>query len=125
MIRKIVVAACVMVAGLTPVRAGQQDSTLKIMSQNVDAGTDLGYALYGLQQPDPRPYIDLTLAAVDASFIPERASLLAEEIASHMPHLVALQDVTLWRTGSTPATATTVRYDQLELLMAALKGLGA
>ena len=125
MIRKIVVAACVMVAGLTPVRAGQQDSTLKVMTQNMDAGTDLGYALYGLQQPDPRPYIDLTLAEVDASFIPERARLLAAEIASRMPHLVALQEVTLWRTGSTPATATTVRYDQLELLMTALKGLGA
>ena len=84
-----------MVASLTPVRAGQQDSTLKVMTQNMDAGTDLGYALFGLQQPDPRPYIDLTLAEVDASFIPERARLLAAEIASRMPHLVALQEVTL------------------------------
>lgn len=125
MIRKIVVTACVMLACLTPVRAAQQNPTLKVMTQNMDAGTDLGYALFGLQQSDPRPYIDLTLAEVDASLIPQRASLLAAEIASGMPHLVALQEVTLWRTGPTPATATVVRYDQLELLMTALKGLGA
>jgi hypothetical protein len=91
----------------------------------MDASTDLGYALYGLQQPDPRPYIDLTMAEVEASLIPKRAGLLAAEIASRMPHLVTLQKVTLWRTGPTPATATTVRYDQLKLLMTALKGLEA
>jgi endonuclease/exonuclease/phosphatase family metal-dependent hydrolase len=125
MIRKILAAVCVMLACLAPVIAAQKDSTFKVMTQNMDAGTDLGFALYGLQQPDPRPYIDLTLAEVDASLVPKRAGLLAAEIASRKPHLVALQEVTLWRTGTTPATATTVRYDQLELLMAALKGLRA
>jgi endonuclease/exonuclease/phosphatase family metal-dependent hydrolase len=125
MIRKIAVAVCVMLAFLAPAPAAQQNSTFKVMTQNMDAGTDLGYALYGLTQPDPRPYIDLTLAEVDASMIPVRAGLLAAEIASRMPHLVTLQEVTLWRTGTTPATATTVRYDQLELLMTALKGLNA
>jgi endonuclease/exonuclease/phosphatase family metal-dependent hydrolase len=78
-----------------------------------------------MQQPDPRPYIDLTLDEVDASGLPARASLLATEIAARMPHLVSLQEVTLWRTGATPETATTVRYDQLELLMRSLKGLAA
>jgi endonuclease/exonuclease/phosphatase family metal-dependent hydrolase len=125
MIRKIIATTCVMLACLAPVSAAQQDSTFKVMTQNMDSGTDLGYALYGLQQPDPRPYIDLTLAEVDASAISDRASYLASEIASEKPHLVSLQEVTLWRTGSTPATATTVRYDQLELLMTALKSLGA
>ncbi len=125
MIRRIVAVACAMLAFLAAVPAAQRESSVKVMTQNMDAGTDLGFALYGIQQPDPRPYIDLTLAEVDASMIPERASLLAAEIASHMPHLVTLQEVTLWRTGSNPATATLVRYDQLELLMTALKGLGA
>jgi endonuclease/exonuclease/phosphatase family metal-dependent hydrolase len=103
----------------------QQTPTIKIMTQNMDAGTDLGYALYGLQQPDPRPYVDLTLAEVDASGIPARANDLAAEIAARSPHIVSLQEVTLWRTGPTPATATTVRYDQLQLLMSALADLGA
>ena len=62
MIRRIVAAVGVMLAYLAPVRAAQQNSTVEVMTQNMDAGTDLGYALFGLQQPDPRPYIDLTLA---------------------------------------------------------------
>ena len=125
MIRKIVFAACVLLVCRATVCAAQQNSTFKVMTQNMDAGTDLGFALYGLQQPDPRPYVDLTLAEVDASAIPERAGYLAQEIATDMPSIVSLQEVTLWRTGSTPATATTVRYDQLQLLMTALGELGA
>lgn len=110
---------------LASLSQAQQNPTIKIMTQNMDAGTDLGFALFGLQQPDPRPYIDLTLAEVDASNIPARANALAAEIAVQMPHIVSLQEVTLWRTGPTPDTATTVRYDQLQLLMAALADLGA
>ena len=125
MLRRTAVAACVFLACLGWGPAAQTGSTFQVMTQNMDAGTDLGYALFGLQQPDPRPFIDLTLAEVDASLIPARASLLAQEIASKMPHLVTLQEVTLWRTGLTPATATTVRWDQLELLMTTLNGLGA
>jgi endonuclease/exonuclease/phosphatase family metal-dependent hydrolase len=125
MIRRLIAVACVMLAWLAPVSAAQQDPTFKVMTQNMDAGTDLGFALYGLQQSDPRPFIDLTLAEVDASAIPARASYLATEIAAEKPHIVSLQEVTLWRTGSTPATATTVRYDQLQLLMEALESLGA
>jgi len=125
MIRKIIVIAFVVFGCLASADAAQQESTVLVMTQNMDAGTDLGYALYGLQQPDPRPYVDLTLAEVDASSIPARASLLATEIAANMPHLVTLQEVTLWRTGPTPTTATTVRYDQLELLMTALQEIGA
>jgi hypothetical protein len=48
MIRKIVAAACLMLACLAPVSGAQQDSTFRVMTQNMDAGTDLGYALYGL-----------------------------------------------------------------------------
>ena len=124
MARKAISLVFVLLSYLATITA-QQNPTLKVMTQNMDAGTDLGYALFGLQQPDPRPYIDLTLAEVDASGIPHRASILAAEIAIEKPHLVALQEATLWRTGSTPATATTVRYDQLQLLMTALGELGA
>ncbi len=125
MIRKIVVSTCIMLACLAPAPAAQKETTFKVMTQNMDAGTDLGYALFGLTQIDPRPFVDLTLAEVDASLIPARAGALAEQIASRSPHLVALQEVTLWRTGATPATATDVRWDQLESLTTALKELGA
>ncbi len=125
MTRRLAVTLCLVLSLLAPVWAAQQDSTLTVMTQNMDAGTDLGYALFGLQQPDPRPFVDLTLAEVQASLIPARAGVLAQQIASGMPHVVALQEVTLWRTGPTPAAADVVLYDQLELLMAALEDLGA
>jgi endonuclease/exonuclease/phosphatase family metal-dependent hydrolase len=41
------------------------------------------------------------------------------------PDMVALQEVTLWRTGPTPETATHVLYDQLKLLLRALARHGA
>lgn len=125
MLRTMRAAALVLIACLATLSAAQQNATIKIMTQNMDAGTDLGFALYGLQQPDPRPYIDLTLNEVDASGIPERATYLASEIAAQMPQIICLQEVTLWRTGPTPDTATTVRYDQLQLLMSALESVDA
>lgn len=125
MLRKVRVAGFLILFSLTTFAISQQNPTIKIMTQNMDSGTDLGFALFGLTQPDPRPYIDITLEEVDASGIPARANALATDIAARLPHIVSLQEVTLWRTGPTPATATTVRYDQLQLLMSALAGLGA
>lgn len=125
MLRSFRAAALALVACMAVFAAAQQAPTIKIMTQNMDAGTDLGFALFGLGQPDPRPYVDLTLMEVDASDIPARATYLAAEIADQKPHIVALQEVTLWRTGPTIETATTVRYDQLELLTTALQSLGA
>jgi endonuclease/exonuclease/phosphatase family metal-dependent hydrolase len=125
MFRRSFVPAVAAIVWMASIAAAQQNPTIKIMTQNMDAGTDLGYALYGLQQPDPRPYIDLTLAEIETSYIPERAGKLATEIASDQPYLVSLQEATLWRTGATTDTATNVLYDQLDLLMTALAADGA
>ncbi len=92
------------------------EAVVKIMTQNMDAGTDLGFVL-ALEVPEG---VDLTLEEIQASNIPQRANLLAKKIASEKPHMVALQEVTLWRTGPTPETATHVLYDQLKLLLRAL-----
>jgi endonuclease/exonuclease/phosphatase family metal-dependent hydrolase len=99
----------------------QNEATVNIMSQNMDSGTDLGFvlALGGTAES-----VDLTLAEIMASNIPERADLLAAQIAAEQPQIVALQEVTLWRTGPTPETATQTLYDQLELLLAALVNHG-
>src|ERR1035437_9956071 len=65
---------------------------ITVMTRNMDAGTDLNYIL-------------------------ARASRLADEIATHKPDLIALQEVTLWRTGPLlQPPATEVLYDQLDLL---------
>ncbi len=92
------------------------ESGVTIMTQNVYAGTSLGFAL-ALGAPEG---IDLTLAEIQASHIPERADLLARKIAGEQPDMVALQEVALWRVGPTPETATRVLYDQLKLLLRAL-----
>jgi endonuclease/exonuclease/phosphatase family metal-dependent hydrolase len=65
--------------------------------------------------------VDLTLAEVVASDIPQRANQLAARIAAEKPDIVGLQEVGLWRFGFTPATANFVLYDQLEILLATLR----
>lgn len=99
---------------------GPNETIVKIMTQNMDAGTDLGFVV-ALGAPEG---VDLTLAEIQASHIPERADLLARKIAREQPDMVALQEVTLWRTGPTPETATHVLYDQLKLLLQALARRG-
>jgi endonuclease/exonuclease/phosphatase family metal-dependent hydrolase len=65
------------------------------------------------------------LREVTANDFPTRARGLAEEILATKPDLVGLQEVALWRTGPPslapvlggPLTASTVRYDYLQLLL--------
>jgi len=101
---------------------GSGEAVVKIMTQNMYAGTSLGFVLAFLGAPEG---VDLTLEEIQASHIPERADLLAAKIAAKRPDMVALQEVTLWRTGPTPETATHVLYDQLKLLLRALARRGA
>ena len=92
-----------------------------VMTRNMDAGTDLNYILGATDQASFALGMAATLAEVKASGIPERAARLADEIAAHRPDLIALQEVTLWRTGAImQPPATEVLYDQLDLLMAEL-----
>jgi Endonuclease/Exonuclease/phosphatase family len=68
------------------------------------------------------------LREVTANDFPTRANGLAQEILATKPDLVGLQEVALWRTGppslapvlGAPLTASTVRYDYLQLLLAQL-----
>jgi len=94
---------------------------ITVMTRNMDAGTDLNYILAATDQASLLAGTAATLAEVKASDIPARASRLADEIATHKPDLIALQEVTLWRTGPLlQPPATEVLYDQLDLLMAEL-----
>jgi endonuclease/exonuclease/phosphatase family metal-dependent hydrolase len=99
----------------------QNQAGVTIMTQNMDAGTDLSFVV-ALGAPDG---VDLTLAEIQASHVPERADLIAARIAAEKPDMVGLQEATLWRIGPTPETATQILYDQLELLLSALAKRGA
>lgn len=100
----------------SPSRASESKRVLKIMTRNMDAGTDLNliFAYY----PDVPAGVSATLAQVISTDIPSRVQRLADEIRTNQPDFVALQEVTEWRTGV--CGATTVLYDQLQLLQDAL-----
>jgi endonuclease/exonuclease/phosphatase family metal-dependent hydrolase len=96
-----------------------------VMTRNLYLGADLGPAIGA---PDLDSFVDANggvLRQVTATNFPVRAEGLADEILDQRPDLVGLQEVALWRTGppsiapllGAPKTATTVRYDFLDLLL--------
>ena len=100
----------------------------RVMTRNLYLGADLTPAIGA---PDLGSFVAGTgavLRQVTATNFPVRAKGLAAEILHAKPDLVGLQEVALWRTGPAslapllggPKTASTVRYDFLELLLAQL-----
>jgi endonuclease/exonuclease/phosphatase family metal-dependent hydrolase len=95
------------------------------MTRNLYLGADLAPAIGA---PTLESFVAATgqiLREVTANDFPTRAQGLAKEILAEKPDLVGLQEVALWRTGppslapvlSGEPTATTVRYDYLQLLL--------
>jgi endonuclease/exonuclease/phosphatase family metal-dependent hydrolase len=95
------------------------------MTRNLYLGADLAPAIGA---PSLEAFVAANgqiLREVTANDFPTRAEGLAQEILAKKPDLVGLQEVALWRTGppslapilSGAPTATTVRYDYLELLL--------
>ena len=96
-------------------------AAVTVMTRNMDSGTDLGFIFAATTFPSFVSAVAATYAEINASNIPQRAGRLADEIAAEQPDLIGLQEVTLWRTGPlNNPVATTVLYDQLQLLLADL-----
>jgi endonuclease/exonuclease/phosphatase family metal-dependent hydrolase len=97
---------------------------LKVMTRNLDAGTDYGPIFAATTVSEFLQATTSTWQEVQASNIPERMAGIAAEIAATAPDVVSLQEVTLFRTGplsfSGIPQASTVAYDQLGSLLAAL-----
>jgi endonuclease/exonuclease/phosphatase family metal-dependent hydrolase len=114
----LMISFCVLItAAVCPAGAESDKRVLKVMTRNMDAGTDLGWFFV---VPDVTTATALTLNEVLASDIPGRAELLADEIAARQPDFIALQEVTLWQVGPPNGTPVIV-LDQLELLLSALR----
>ena len=98
------------------------DRSLTVMTRNLDAGTDFGYIFSAGSVPDLLAGAAKTYTEVLASNPAARAARVADEIATSKPDLVALQEVSVWRTGPLfdPAPAVTKTIDQLQLLLDAL-----
>jgi hypothetical protein len=95
------------------------------MTRNLYLGADLAPAIGA---PSLEAFVAANgqiLREVTANDFPTRATGLAQEILARKPDLVGLQEVALWRTGppslapvlSGEPSATTVRYDYLQLLL--------
>jgi hypothetical protein len=98
---------------------------VRVMQQNMDAATDLGFITSATDPKSLMIGLVKTIQEVAASKIPRREALLAEEIANLQPDLVALQEATLYRKGPlNQPPATQVMYDQLQSLMDALQQRG-
>jgi len=98
---------------------------VNVMTRNLYLGADLAPAIAA---PSLEAFVAANgqiLREVSANDFPTRAKGLANEILEKEPDLVGLQEVALWRTAPpslTPVltgepTATTVRYDYLQLLL--------
>ena len=126
-LRLTLTVAVTALAGLAALPAGSQAATtdVKVMTRNVYLGADLtpGVRATGLQE-----LVNAAggiLKSVDQNKFKTRAKGLAAEISKEKPHLVGLQEAALWRTAPctqspVPPKATTVRYDYIKLLLAAV-----
>jgi len=110
---------------------------VKVMTRNLFLGADLGPALNATDAADFIEANGAILREVDHTNFPLRAQGLAAEIAAKKPDLIGLQEVARWRTGDTPGaphqssvdpqsafTATTDKYDFLQLLLDQLSARG-
>ena len=113
-------------------KPGGGASALKVLTRNLYFGADLQPIFAATSFPDLLTRVGAAFAMVHATNFPERAKALANEIAATDPHLVGLQEVTIWRTGTPvemtdwrPGTpAGTVAYDFLAILLDELAARG-
>src|SRR3712207_3957673 len=104
-LRRGLVAALTLTAALAaiPSTAAAKKGDVTVMTRNVYLGSGLSGATGAASLQELVNAAGVILKNVDANDFPVRAKGLAQEIRSVNPHLVGLQEATLWRTG--PCTA--------------------
>jgi endonuclease/exonuclease/phosphatase family metal-dependent hydrolase len=116
-----VVLALFIVFSVSAALAESDKLNVRVMTRNMDAGTDFRYFVL----EDFESALFDTVGEVLNSGIPQRAALLASEIAAKKPDLVALQEVTTWKfSGALLNQEDPIVLDQLAILMGALQGYG-
>ena len=117
-------AACFAVSTLAGCSHSHDDSSgkLRIVTQNVYQGTSFQEIEAARSPAAFVQAVTVTYDNIKATNPPERAAAIAKEIASAGPHLVALQEASMVRTGAPPAS--TVQWDLVALVMAELDRLG-
>jgi endonuclease/exonuclease/phosphatase family metal-dependent hydrolase len=110
------------------INAADRAGTVTILTQNMDAGTDQTYIVAAALNLIPgftlADAVDLTAQELQASFIEQRAGVLAAKIAEKQPDLVSLQEVARWQIDVSSPIVASIVYDQLEFLLTALGAQG-
>jgi len=101
----------------------------RVMTRNLDAGSDFGYVIQAASDPTATQAqllgaISSTFQEMIASNIPQRADGIANEVLLLRPDLIGLQEVTTLRTGPYGEAASTVVVDGLQSLLQALQKKG-
>ena len=104
--------------------SNERDRALVVMTRNMYLGTDFGPILAATTFPEFAQEVAEAYIEVQHSNIPERAAALASEIDRKQPHLIGLQEASIWRTGPFGGPATTVTFDALQSLLDALSARG-
>jgi len=128
----VLVVALIGAAFASQAQAAVQPGQVKVMTRNLYLGADLNRALDDTNTNELAIDAQIILSIVEQTDFPDRAKLLAAEIAKQKPDLVGLQEVALWRRdivaplADGPVTpATKVDYDFLRLLTDQLEKQGA
>lgn len=111
----LLIATLTLSVTISPALADSNKRVVKVMTQNMDAGTDLLF--FFVEDPIPAAQ-DTYNELLDTDFS-AHAGLLADQIVIQQPYLISLQEVTLWQTISVTGE-TEVLADQLDLIMDAL-----
>jgi endonuclease/exonuclease/phosphatase family metal-dependent hydrolase len=116
----VTLAALVFVPGARATDA--TNGTVKVMTYNVNEGSDYVEVLSAQTFPEFLQAVQITLDQVTASNPPLRMQAVAHQIGIAQPDLVGLQEVSTWLVG--PPSNPTVRFDMLQELMDAMKAQG-
>jgi endonuclease/exonuclease/phosphatase family metal-dependent hydrolase len=125
----LVIGALLLCTGVLSAQGKQADQnnegkrTVKVMTYNVDEGTDFVEVLSAQTFDQFLASVQLTLNNVIATNPPLRMKAIAHQIAETQPDLVGLQEVTTWRVGPGP-NPTHVQFDMLQELLDALEDQG-
>jgi endonuclease/exonuclease/phosphatase family metal-dependent hydrolase len=108
---------------LIPVTATAQNqddgkAVVKVMTYNVNEGTDFVELLSATNLDDFHKAVQITLDNIISTNPPLRVQAVAKQIAQTQPDLVGLQEVTTWSVDGQ------VKYDMLQDLLEALHNLG-
>lgn len=111
-----------MLAALTGVSTAHADDSVTVMSRNLYLGADVAVALKLLpDMPAAAQFMWQQVAATDFS---KRATVLAQELATNSPDVVALQEATTWQCRSSIVGESTVVFDFTAQLLEATTKTG-